>query len=320
VNFCCRREYLPALDEVARHARDCRAELLLLSYKPVRDAEQPIPGPETARMARELAARYGMNTAVDGPCVGRCLAAVRFCDIHANGDVSVCSFRREPIGNVLDERSPPSGRGGPAGVLPHFPDVDNSFQPQPAAIEGEAGFQPNCSEVVMHFPEMTREQLLAELEKIGIRPVEGEADPTAAQCHLEDDDNPSLSTGKGGGRWSFLMPAPATICSRVRPSRDSSITRKSSSDHEEDRGAFPTAVVRLRRGQDRQLRGLAGRPDGYGKRLRSPALVAADQPEGVAPRTLPPARLSTCLVAALVIIGTLLALAAVRYLALVVFP
>ena len=105
INFCCQDGYMDKLETVAQQAAQINAELLLLSYKPVVPA-LAIKGPsgsEIVMKAFELASKYKIDMGVDGSCVRQCMASMRFCDIHPNGDVSVCSFKREPIGNVLRE-------------------------------------------------------------------------------------------------------------------------------------------------------------------------------------------------------------------------
>jgi MoaA/NifB/PqqE/SkfB family radical SAM enzyme len=124
INFCCQDEYMKKLDWVAGIARDIDAELLMLAYKPVRpelNIKGP-SGPEIVKKAFELASKYNIDTGVDGACVRQCMASIRFCDVHPNGDVSVCSFKREPIGNALREDFKEIWARRPKEVeCPHFP-------------------------------------------------------------------------------------------------------------------------------------------------------------------------------------------------------
>lgn len=104
INFIVNRGYIKDLPRVAEKAKEIDAELLLLAYKPVKGDFENVIAPELVFERAKKLYKNGLKVAVDGPCLGKCLAAKRFCDVHSNGDVSVCSFVREPIGN-LRERS-----------------------------------------------------------------------------------------------------------------------------------------------------------------------------------------------------------------------
>ena len=54
-------------------------------------------------VAYQIMNKYGIDITVDAPTVYKCMASKRFIDIHSNGDVSVCSFVRDPIGNLLED-------------------------------------------------------------------------------------------------------------------------------------------------------------------------------------------------------------------------
>ena len=127
INFCCQSNYMSQLELVAYEANKWNAELLLLAYKPVRDV--PIRGlkqTEIVATAFDLANRYKIDTAVDGACVKRCMASIRFCDVHANGDVSVCSFLRDPIGNLVKEDFGAIWSRRPRSIVcPYFGGVKN---------------------------------------------------------------------------------------------------------------------------------------------------------------------------------------------------
>jgi len=126
INFCCREEYLKHLDTIAKYAQTYDAELLLLSYKPVRELVPSLSGPDILKTALEMASGYKITTAVDGSCVRSCMASIKFCDVHPNGDVSVCSFKREPIGNLLEESFADIWARRPRKVTcPFFADVEN---------------------------------------------------------------------------------------------------------------------------------------------------------------------------------------------------
>jgi len=128
INFCCQDRYVSQLEDVAKAAEQHHAELLLLAYKPVRDVDITGLKPEEVKAkAIEIANRYKLDVAVDGACAGTCHAALRFCDIHANGDVSVCSFRRESIGNLLKEDFIKVWHSRPKDVTcPYFEGVKNN--------------------------------------------------------------------------------------------------------------------------------------------------------------------------------------------------
>ena len=126
VNFCCRQDYMGQLEDIAKHCQSYEAELLLLSYKAVREETKSLLGMDILTTALELASRYKITTAVDGSCVRSCMASIRFCDVHPNGDVSVCSFKREPIGNLLEESFEDIWARRPRKVTcPFFADVEN---------------------------------------------------------------------------------------------------------------------------------------------------------------------------------------------------
>jgi MoaA/NifB/PqqE/SkfB family radical SAM enzyme len=127
INFCCQDDYMPELETIAKHAQIHNAELLLLSYKAVRMPKEAPNGAAITLKAFELASRYRISTAVDGSCVRRCQASKKFCDVHANGDVSVCSFIRTPIGNALTDEFGKIWKGRPKLVkCPHFAGVTNA--------------------------------------------------------------------------------------------------------------------------------------------------------------------------------------------------
>jgi len=103
INFIMHKRYIQDLETVAKKAKELDAELLLLAYKPVKGDFENVIAPglvfETAKKVYE----NGLKVAIDGPCLGLCLAAKRFCDVHSNGDVSVCSFVRKAIGNLTEK-------------------------------------------------------------------------------------------------------------------------------------------------------------------------------------------------------------------------
>lgn len=126
VNFCCRQDYLERLEDIASLCQSYSAELLLLSYKAVREESESLSGRDILKTALNLASRYKITTAVDGSCVRSCMASIRFCDVHPNGDVSVCSFKREPIGNLLEEKFEDIWARRPRKVTcPYFTNVEN---------------------------------------------------------------------------------------------------------------------------------------------------------------------------------------------------
>jgi hypothetical protein len=72
-------------------------------------------------------------------------------------------------------------------------------------VEIELGFQPNCSEVVLHIPNLKKRQLLARLKKIGIHEevIEGyyEWSPNEKERVIVDCDNPALPDY----RWHSIL-------------------------------------------------------------------------------------------------------------------
>ena len=90
-------------EEVKRLVKTYNAELLYLVYKPViGDWENQVPATEVYAAAKK-SANEGIRTAVDGPCIGECLAQTKFVDIDSVGNCFQCSFIREPLGNLLKE-------------------------------------------------------------------------------------------------------------------------------------------------------------------------------------------------------------------------
>jgi len=126
INFCCQNIYVQDIDKIAVAAKATNAELLLLSYKSVTMDIPSYKNLDILCMAIDLANRYKINTAVDGSCVRKCFAARRFVDVHPNGDVSLCSFKREPIGNALREDFRTIWENRPKEVeCPFFPGLKN---------------------------------------------------------------------------------------------------------------------------------------------------------------------------------------------------
>ena len=72
-------------------------------------------------------------------------------------------------------------------------------------MEIELGFQPNCSEIVLHIPQLKKRQLLAHLRKIGIHEeiIEGyyEWSPNEKERVIVDFDNPALPDY----RWHSIL-------------------------------------------------------------------------------------------------------------------
>lgn len=103
INFCLSKQYEKDLDFIKRVADQWGAEILFLTYKPVNgDFENQIPPQKVYQIAKELN-DSGLAVAVDGLTCQTCLASKRFCDIDSLGNVMVCSFLREPVGNLLTE-------------------------------------------------------------------------------------------------------------------------------------------------------------------------------------------------------------------------
>lgn len=102
INFVLKEEYRDLLQPTAKFCRENDVELLLLSYKPVDgNEEEVIPPAEVYRKARSLADE-GVPVAIDGMTCHRCMAARRFVDVDSKGNVTSCSFIREPMGNLLE--------------------------------------------------------------------------------------------------------------------------------------------------------------------------------------------------------------------------
>lgn len=108
INYVFSKNYENDLDTIVNLAKMNDAEILFLTYKPVKgDYENMIEPKFVLDIAKKLHSE-GVKVAVDGlSCFGLyddfCLQKKRFCDIGSNGDVFPCSFVREPIGNVLSE-------------------------------------------------------------------------------------------------------------------------------------------------------------------------------------------------------------------------
>lgn len=103
VNFVMSRTDINALDGVASLCREKRAELLLLTYKPVNADWDEQLAPEMVMEIAGNLSRNGLKVAVDGFTCSKCLAAQHFVDIASSGDVYPCSFIRQSMGNVTVE-------------------------------------------------------------------------------------------------------------------------------------------------------------------------------------------------------------------------
>jgi len=103
INFCLSKQYESDVELVRRIAERQGAEILFLTYKTVnKDAENQIPPARVLEIAKTVQAS-GVDVAVDGATCQTCLASKRFCDIDSLGNMMVCSFIREPVGNLLNE-------------------------------------------------------------------------------------------------------------------------------------------------------------------------------------------------------------------------
>lgn len=103
INFCFSKSYQSSLELIRRIGLRQDAEILFLSYKPVNnDFENQIPPKEVYQIAKTLH-ETGSKVAIDGLTCGTCLASKRFCDIDSLGNVMVCSFLREPAGNLTKQ-------------------------------------------------------------------------------------------------------------------------------------------------------------------------------------------------------------------------
>lgn len=121
VNFVMKKSDLAFLPEVAEIARKRKAEVLLLSYKPVTGLwREQVPPEEVLAQARRLAAA-GIDAAVDGmSCAGTledwCLKGRRFCDVDVDGNLLLCSFLREPVGSLAGRSFEEVWRSRPRGL------------------------------------------------------------------------------------------------------------------------------------------------------------------------------------------------------------
>lgn len=105
INFIMRKEYLSALPIVAKLAKQCESELLLLTYKPLINDRDQVIDPKIVFNYAEYYKKE-INIAVDGlTCYGTtqdyCLQRKTFCDIDSLGNVYPCSFIRKSIGSLL---------------------------------------------------------------------------------------------------------------------------------------------------------------------------------------------------------------------------
>ena len=115
------KKYIKDLPSVAEKVKELDAELLLLAYKPVKGDFENVIAPDLVFEIAKRLYKNGLKIAIDGPCLGLCLAAKRFCDVHSNGDVSVCSFVRAPIGNLTQKAFEYLWRGRPKTIAcPYF--------------------------------------------------------------------------------------------------------------------------------------------------------------------------------------------------------
>lgn len=103
VNYCLSKDYLKDLEIVKTIAKRQEAEILFLTYKPVIEDISNQLLPKNVLEIAKKAHSEGLGVAVDGMTCQTCLAAKRFCDIDSLGNVMVCSFIRQPIGNLMTE-------------------------------------------------------------------------------------------------------------------------------------------------------------------------------------------------------------------------
>jgi len=102
INFVCSKNNMKYLDNILKLSEKYEAEVLLLAYKPVNgDIENQVDSLEIYDLARQLHTKY--RIAVDGMVCNVCLASKKFSDIDSLGNVFVCSFIRNPIGNLLKQ-------------------------------------------------------------------------------------------------------------------------------------------------------------------------------------------------------------------------
>jgi len=103
INYCLSKQYLKDLKTIKKIAKRQEAEILFLTYKPTDgDIDNQLPPKQVLEVATQ-AHKEGFQVAVDGMTCQTCLAAKRFCDIDSLGNLLLCSFIREPIGNLLKE-------------------------------------------------------------------------------------------------------------------------------------------------------------------------------------------------------------------------
>ncbi len=104
INFTLSKDYFDDLFYIIKMAEKYDAEILFLTYKPVnKDYKNQIKPEIVYRVAKETYEFTNKSVAVDGLTCKSCLAGKRFCDIDSLGNVLLCSFLREPIGNLLKE-------------------------------------------------------------------------------------------------------------------------------------------------------------------------------------------------------------------------
>ena len=127
VNFLATCDYLPQLPFMALVTSIFDAELLLLSAKGIPDAVPPQTVMAEARRLHD----QGFKVAVDGlTCAGElldfCMQKRRFCDVDSLGNVLPCSFVREPLGNLLENRFAEIWRSRGEQVTCPFAQEDNT--------------------------------------------------------------------------------------------------------------------------------------------------------------------------------------------------
>jgi len=103
INFCLSKFYEKDLELVKLIAKKQEAEILFLTYKPVNNDPNNQLSPARVLKIAQQTSKEGIEVAVDGMTCQTCLASKRFCDIDSLGNVMVCSFIRQPIGNLIKE-------------------------------------------------------------------------------------------------------------------------------------------------------------------------------------------------------------------------
>lgn len=103
VNFVVKKEYVGDITDIVSLCEEENAELLLLTYKPVKGETEEKIGRKKVMDLGEKINEKGVRVAVDGMTCGDCYGGERFAIINSTGEIYPCSFVRRSAGNIKEK-------------------------------------------------------------------------------------------------------------------------------------------------------------------------------------------------------------------------